>query len=73
MKTFRAYLLLITLLLFLGYFGVYGFYTTVVESIGSGWALAGAGVIALGSLIVAAVGVTMIRTRPPDLDKAVDD
>lgn len=66
MYKFRAYILLTTLLLFIGYFGVYGFYNTLADSIGAGWALAGAGVIAVGTFVIAAVGITMIMFRPPE-------
>ena len=73
MKIFRAYAILAILVLFLAYFGVFGFYQTVVGSIGEIWALAGAGVIAIGTLIVAAVGITMVRSMPPQIDAAPED
>lgn len=73
MKTFRAYAILAILLLFLAYFGVYGFYATVVESIGMAWALAGAGVIAVGTIIVAVVGITLVKSIPPDIDTVPEE
>jgi hypothetical protein len=73
MKTFRAYAILAILLLFLAYFGVYGFYATVVDSIGEVWALAGAGLIAIGTLIVGTVGFTMVKSMPPQIDTAPED
>ena len=61
----KAYIFLIGLLVFIAYFGVYGFYVMLSNSIGEIWALTGAGVIALGMVIIAVVGVTMIKARPP--------
>ena len=73
MKIFRAYAFLATLVLFLAYFGVYGFYATLVDNIGEAWALAGAGIIAIGTFIVAAVGITMVKSIPPKIDTAPED
>ncbi len=69
MRTLRAYILLAALVAFIAYFGVYGLYNMVMESVGQGWALAGAALVALGTVVVAAVGITMIRLRPPDIGK----
>lgn len=66
----KAYIILIALLVFIAYFGVYGFYVMLTNSIGEIWALTGAGVIALGMLIIAVVGVTMIKARPPKSGEA---
>ena len=73
MERIRAYTFLVILLLFVGYFGVYGFYATLADSIGEVWALAGAGVIAVGALIIAAVGIAMIQSKPPGFDKTMED
>ncbi len=73
MNAFRAYVILATLLAFVAYFGVYGFYATLADSIGEFWALAGAGVIAVGTLVIAAVGIAMVKSRPPDFDRAPKD
>ena len=56
------------MLAFLGYFGVYGFYAGVVDMVGAGWALAGSSLIAVGALVIAAAGIAMIQTRPPETD-----
>jgi len=73
MYKIRAYAFLAVLLLFTGYFGVYGFYNTLADSIGTGWALAGAGVIAVGTFVIAAVGITMIMSRPPERKDVQDE
>ena len=65
MQTYQAYLILIAVVAFVAYFGVYGFYTVLAPHIGMVWALAGAGLIAVGAFIIAAVGITMIKSRPP--------
>ncbi|NKB59312.1 MAG: hypothetical protein GKS00_23565 [Alphaproteobacteria bacterium] len=65
MRKLRAYLILAGLVAFVGYFGVYEFYVRLVDSIGQGWALAGAVLIALGTVVIAVVGITMIETRVP--------
>ena len=69
MFKFKAYAFLIALLAFIAHFGVYGLYTMLVGSIGQVWAFAGAGVVVLGMLIIAAVGVTMIRSRPSNTEE----
>ncbi len=69
----KAYALLIALLTFVGYFGVYGFYTTLADSIGEVWAFVGAAVVAVGVLIIAAVGITMIKSRPPEMGKVPEE
>lgn len=66
MRKFRAYLILAALVLFVAYFGVYEFYWTVVPSVGEGWALAGAGLISIGTFIIAAVGIALIQSRVPE-------
>ena len=69
MFKFKAYAFLVSLLAFIAHFGVYGFYTMLVGRIGQVWAFAGAGVVVLGMLIIAAVGVTMIRSRPSNTEE----
>ena len=69
MFKFKAYAFLIALLAFIAHFGVYGLHTMLVGSIGQVWAFAGAGVVVLGMLIIAAVGVTMIRSRPSNTEE----
>ena len=68
MFKFKAYAFLVSLLAFIAHFGVYGFYTMLVGSIGQVWAFAGAGLVVLGMLIIAAVGVTMIKSRPSNTE-----
>ena len=69
----KAYMFLIGLLVFIAYFGVYGFYVMLSNSIGEIWALTGAGVIALGTVIIAVVGITMIKARPPEIGETRHD
>lgn len=69
----KAYAFLIALLAFIAYFGVYGFYVTLADSIGAAWAFTGAGLIALGTLIIAAVGITMIKSRPPETEEVPEE
>ena len=64
---------LIGLLVFITYFGVYGFYVMLANIIGEIWALTGAGVIALGMVIIAVVGVTMIKARLPETGEERND
>jgi len=73
MHNLRAYAILAALVAFVAYFGVYGFYAVLVQSIGLGWALAGAGLIAFGAFVIAAAGIAMIKSRPPRLDEGPDD
>lgn len=69
MRKFRAYLILAGLVAFVAYFGAYEFYAQLVDSIGQGWAIAGTVVIALGAVIIAAVGIAMIESRVPLSDE----
>ena len=69
----KAYIFLIGLLVFIAYFGVYGFYAMLANIIGEIWALTGAGVIALGTVIIAVVGITMIKARPPEIGETRHD
>ena len=64
---------LIGLLVFMAYFGVYEFYAMLANIIGEIWALIGAGVIALGTVIIAVVGITMIKARPPEIGETRHD
>ena len=73
MFKFKAYAFLVALLAFIAHFGVYGFYTMLVGSIGQLWAFAGAGVVVSGMLIIAAVGVTMIKSRPSNPEKVSEE
>jgi hypothetical protein len=73
MRNFRAYLILVGLVAFVGYFGVYGFYAMLAASIGQGWAIAGSALIALGAVIIAAAGITIIKTRVPELDEECEE
>jgi hypothetical protein len=66
MRKFRTYLILAGVVFFVAYFGVYELYWTIVLSVGEGWALAGAGLIAIGTFIIAAVGIAMIQSQVPD-------
>lgn len=72
MRRYRPYLILAALIAFVAYFGVYGFYVMLAGDIGEFWALAGSALIAAGTLVVAAVGITMIRSRPPEQDGEPD-
>ncbi len=67
MRKLRAYLILTTIVTFVAYFGIYGFYDVLADRIGQGWALSGAALIALGTLVIAAVGITIIRSQPMEL------
>lgn len=73
MRTYQAYLILVAVVTFVAYFGVYGFYALMVPRIGFVWALAGAGLIAAGTFVIAAVGITMIKSRPPRPDEGRED
>ena len=68
MRPLRAYLILAALVVFVAYFGAYGFYALLVDSIGKVWAWAGAVLIGLGALVILAVGITIIRSQPPGAD-----
>ena len=73
MNKLRASLFLGALVLFIAYFGVYDFYAMMADSIGVGWALAGAALIAAGTVVIAAVGTTMIRSQPPRLNDVTEE
>jgi multidrug transporter EmrE-like cation transporter len=73
MRNLRAYSILTGLVAFVAYFGVYGFYTMTVESLGEGWAFLYAVFIALGTIIIAAVGVTIVRSRVSDMEQGTEE
>lgn len=63
MRKLRAYLILTLIVAFVAYFGVYGFYDVLADRIGHGWSLFGAALIALGTVVIAATGITIIRSQ----------
>ncbi|MGB0555426.1 MAG: hypothetical protein ACPGQV_23175 [Alphaproteobacteria bacterium] len=70
--TFRRYMVLVLLILFVGYFGVWQLYSVMLPTLGLIWASVLGMLAASGLGVIAIVGVVMVRTKevmdatPPD-------
>ena len=70
--TFRRYMVLVLLILFVGYFGVWQLYSIMLPTLGLVWASVLGMIAASGLGVIAIVGVVMVRTKevmdatPPD-------
>jgi hypothetical protein len=70
--TFRRYLLLVLLILFVGYFGVWQLYSVMLPAFGLIWASVLGMLAASGLGVIAIVGMVMVQTKevmdatPPD-------
>jgi len=70
--TFRRYLVLVLLILFVGYFGVWQLYSMMLPALGLIWASVLGMLAATGLGVIAVVGVVIVRTKevmdatPPD-------
>lgn len=73
MRRLRAYLILTLIVAFVAYFGVYGFYDVLADRIGQAWALSGAILIALGTIVIAAIGITIIRSQAVEWKNPADE
>ena len=61
--TFRRYVVLVCLTLFVAYFGVWQLYQVMLTSLGSFWAVVLATMASFGVGVIAIVGMIIVRTK----------
>ena len=61
--TFRRYMVLVLLILFVGYFGVWQLYSVILPTLGLIWASVLGMLAASGLGVIVIVGVVMVRTK----------
>jgi hypothetical protein len=61
--TFKRYMVLVLLILFVGYFGVWQLYSVILPTLGLIWASVLGMLAASGLGVIVIVGVVMVRTK----------
>ena len=61
--TFRRYIMLVLLVTFIAYFGVWKLYYAMIPTLGEIWSVVLATVASFGLGVIAMAGVIMVRTK----------